>query len=99
MPQSLAQNYIHLIFSTKNRQALIFPPFEDELHTYLGGVCKKLDCMPIKVGGYIDHIHILCTLSKKIALMKLKEQMKSNSSKWIKTSGTSIGRMAMERFQ
>ena len=85
MGQSLVKNYIHLIFSTKHRQPFIKPPVEEELHSYLGGTCKKLECQPIKVGGYTDHIHILCMLSKKIALMKLMEELKSSSSKWIKT--------------
>ena len=85
MGQSLVKNYIHLIFSTKHRQPFIKTPVEEELHSYLGGTCKKLECQPIKVGGYTDHIHILCMLSKKIALMKLMEELKSSSSKWIKT--------------
>ena len=87
MGQSLVKNYIHLVFSTKHRQPLIMPPVEEELHSYLGGTCKELECHPIKIGGYIDHIHILCMLSKKIALMKLMELIKSSSSKWIKTKG------------
>ena len=87
MGQSLVRNYIHIVFSTKHRQPLIHPPVEAELHRYLGGVCKKLDCQPIIAGGYTDHIHILCILSKKIALMKLVEEVKSHSSKWIKTKG------------
>ena len=87
MGQSLVKNYIHIVFSTKYRQELIHPPVEDELHTYLGGVCIKLECQPIKIGGHTDHIHILCMLSKKIALMKLVEEVKSHSSKWIKTKG------------
>lgn len=78
---------MHLVFSTKYRQPLIHPPVEEELHAYLGGVCNKLDCQSIIVGGYTDHIHILCKLSKKIALMKLLEEVKSHSSKWIKSKG------------
>ena len=87
MGQSLVKNYIHIVFSTKRRQPLIHPPVETELYGYLGGICKKLECQPIKIGGYTDHIHILCMLSKKIALMKLLEEVKSHSSKWIKTKG------------
>jgi REP element-mobilizing transposase RayT len=87
MGQSLVKNYIHLVFSTKYRQPLIHPPVEAELHAYLGGVCNRLECQSIKVGGYTDHIHILCRLSQKIALMKLVEEVKSHSSKWIKTKG------------
>jgi len=87
MGQSLVKNYIHIVFSTKHRQPLILPPVEADLHSYLGGICKNLECQPIKIGGYTDHIHILCMLSKKIALMKLLEEVKSHSSKWIKTKG------------
>lgn len=87
MGQSLVKNYMHIVFSTKHREPLIHPPVEAELHSYLGGICNKLDCQVIKVGGYSDHIHILCMLSKKIALMKLMEELKSHSSKWIKTKG------------
>ena len=87
MGQSLVQNYLHITFSTKNRQALIFSPIEQELHAYLGGICNQLDCQTIIVGGYTDHVHLLCKLSKKIALMKLLEEVKSHSLKWIKTKG------------
>ena len=90
MSQSLVKNYIHIIFSTKNRQPLIYAPIESELHSYLAGICKALECYPLKVGGYNDHIHILCMLSKKIPLVTLIEEVKSNSSKWIKTKGQSL---------
>jgi putative transposase len=90
MGQSLVKNYIHIVFSTKYRQQLIYAPVEQELHAYLGGICRSLEFPPIKVGGYTDHIHILCMLSKKIALMKLLEEVKSHSSKWMKTKHESL---------
>jgi len=45
-----------------------------------------MDCQPIKIGGFIDHIHIICMLSKKVTVVKLLEQLKSHSSKWVKTT-------------
>ena len=90
MSQSLVKNYLHIIFSTKHRERLINEAVENEVHSYLGGVCKKLDCQPLKVGGYDDHVHILCMLSKKITLIKLLEEVKSHSSKWIKTLDKSL---------
>lgn len=87
MPQSIAYNYLHITFSTKYRVPMIDEAIEEELFKYIGGICKNLECNPIKVGGYRDHIHILCVLSRKIALMKLLEEIKSHSSKWIKTKG------------
>jgi putative transposase len=90
MPQSLVKNYVHLIWSTKYREHLIHAPAEEELHAYLGGICKRMECHPIKIGGYTDHVHVLCMLSKKIALMKLLEEVKSHSSKWMKTKGEDL---------
>lgn len=87
MGQSLNKIYVHITFSTKHRNSLISKEIEEELFSYVGGICKNLECNPIQVGGHRDHIHILCLLSKKIALMDLIEKVKTNSSKWIKTKG------------
>ncbi|MES2138980.1 MAG: IS200/IS605 family transposase [Bacteroidota bacterium] len=87
MSQSLTKIYIHLVFTTKYRESVLHKEVQPELYSYLGGICKNLECFPIKIGGYADHIHILCLLSKKIAVMKLLEEVKKNSSKWIKTKG------------
>lgn len=91
MGQSLNKIYVHLVFSTKLRKPLIADPIKEELFSYLGGICKNLECSPIQVGGHQDHVHILCLLSKKITLMKLVEEVKSHSSKWIKTKGSEFG--------
>lgn len=85
MGQSLVKNYVHIVFSTKYREPMIVAPFEKELHAYIGGICKELECPVLIVGGYTDHIHILCMLSRKIALMTLVQKIKANSSKWMKT--------------
>ena len=87
MPQSLVKNYIHISFSTKYRYPFIDDNIKEELFRYLGGRCKRMECNPIIVGGYKDHVHILCLLSRKVTLMKLIEEIKTHSSKWIKTKG------------
>ena len=87
MGQSLSKVYVHITFSTKNRHPFIDENVKKELFEYIGGVCKGLECNPVRVGGHKDHIHILCTLSKKISQMKLLEEVKKKSSKWIKSKG------------
>ena len=87
MPQSLVKNYLHIIFSTKNRHPIISESIEEELNPYIGGICNNMGCQSLQVGGYRDHIHILCILSRKSALMKLLEEIKAHSSGWIKTKG------------
>jgi len=88
MPQSLSKVYVHITFSTKNRQNIIDNEIKNKLFEYLGGICKKLECNPVKVGGYKNHVHILCILSKKVTQIKLLEEVKKSSSKWIKTQST-----------
>ena len=87
MSQSLAKVCTHIVFSTKYRQPLIDEKIENELWSYMGGICNEWGCLPIQIGGYVDHIHILCVLSRKITIMKLLEEVKRSSSKWIKTKG------------
>ena len=90
MAQSLVKLNIHVIFSTKHRSPIITGSYENELHTYLGGICSNLECNPIKIGGYTDHVHVFCNLSKKITLIKLVEDLKSDSSAWMKTKDQSL---------
>jgi len=90
MGQSLVKNYMHIVFSTKHRQPLIFPPFEAELHSYMAGICNNYECQPVKIGGYNDHVHILCLLSRKIALMNFVKELKRESSAWYKTKDGSL---------
>ena len=85
MSQALVKNYMHLIFSTKHLSPFIRAPLDNELYAYLAGVCNNLGCHALIVGGYTDHVHMLCLVSPKVALMKLVQDVKSNSSRWMKT--------------
>jgi hypothetical protein len=52
MPQSLARILVHTVFSTKDRRRLLHDTaLRQELHHYMGGILKHLDCQPIIVGG------------------------------------------------
>ncbi|MDZ7740221.1 MAG: IS200/IS605 family transposase [Bacteroidota bacterium] len=85
MSQSLSKVYVHTTFSTKHRQNLIDETIAEALFEYIGGVCKGLECNPVRVGGHRDHVHVLCLLSKKVSQSALLEEIKKRSSKWIKT--------------
>ena len=87
MGQSLVKNYLHIVFSTKNREPLIDVEIEAELHAYLALKCNEQECPAVIVGGFVDHVHILCSLSKKVKVMDLMEELKKHSSRWIKSKG------------
>ena len=87
MAQSLVKNYLHIIFSTKLRTEFIDKKIENELFSYIATICKDYDSPAIQIGGTDDHIHILLNLSRKFAIMKVIQEIKAHSSKWIKTKG------------
>ena len=87
MPQSLVKNYLHIVFSTKYRNDFIDEGIEQELYSYISVICKDFESKALQIGGTDNHIHILCRLSQKILLMKLVQEVKAHSSKWIKTKG------------
>jgi len=87
MSQSLSKLYVHLIFHVKNNIGLIRSEDEKELYAYIGGVVKLSKSIPVNINGTEDHIHVLCIMSKNISLADLLEDIKKNSSRWIKTKG------------
>lgn len=91
MPQSLAQIYLHIVFSTKNRAALLqHAILRTELHRYLGGACRNLDSPSLIVGGAVDHVHILCRLSRTHTVADLVRELKRESSKWLKAKSREL---------
>jgi REP element-mobilizing transposase RayT len=90
MSQSLAKNYVHIVFHTKNSEDFIYEPFESELYKYIATVCNDLSCYVVQVGGYRNHVHILCNLARTVAMMDLLEKIKSSSSKWFKALDPSL---------
>jgi REP element-mobilizing transposase RayT len=86
MPQSLAQIYLHLVFSTKHRQPFLKDrELRNRVHAYLVGICRNLDCPSLRIGGAEDHVHILCRFGKGIEIQNLLRDLKRDSSKWVKT--------------
>jgi putative transposase len=87
MPQSLARNVVHLIFSTKNRQPLLVPELREGIFPYMAGTLRGIECPAIQLGGMADHVHILFVLSKNLKLTKAVEEVKKSSSIWAKEHG------------
>ena len=85
MAQSLSQLFIHIIFHIKNNSCTIRNEEKEHLYAYMGSIIKDNESIPILINGTKDHVHILCVMSKNIALAKLIEEIKRHSSRWIKT--------------
>ncbi|MBI5684906.1 MAG: transposase [Verrucomicrobia bacterium] len=91
MPQSLAQNLVHLIFSTKNRERWLTATVRPQFHSYLAGILRDMDCPALVINSVFDHVHLLFMLSKNRALADVVMEIKRGSSKWIKTQPGPFG--------
>ncbi|MBN1918485.1 MAG: transposase [Verrucomicrobia bacterium] len=97
MPQSLAQVYLHVVFSTKDRIAFLQnADIRPQMHAYLATAFTGHDCRALAIGGVRDHVHALCAWSRTRALAEVIGDVKRVSSKWIKTKG---GQFALFQWQ
>lgn len=90
MAQSLARVLVHLVFSTKNRVPLLTPEIRIELHPYLSVVLNNDGCTSLRVGGVEDHVHLFFALSRTRTISQVVENVKTSSSKWLKTKGPAL---------
>ena len=90
MSQSLVNNLVHLVYSTKHRTPWIPKESKEALYAYQAGIFKQWNSPAIILGGVEDHIHALFSLSRNHALKKIVEEVKKGSSKWMKTDGPAI---------
>lgn len=85
MSHSFVNQLIHVMWSTNNQQYLLPHLIQNELHAYITTLVKSKRGKVFACGGSADHIHILLLLPPDISLSNLLNQIKSHSSKWIKT--------------
>jgi REP element-mobilizing transposase RayT len=96
MPQSLSQVYVHLVFSTKDRDPCLTLDIQQRLFPYLAGALNKQECPAVKIGGHCDHVHLLYRLSKNKIPCKVIGEVKSRSSKWLKESHPALSHFAWQ---
>src|SRR5438034_11672774 len=97
MSQSLSSVLIHLVFSTKNREPFITPAIETELHPYMATIFRELTSPSLAIDGTTDHVHILFSLARVVTIADLVEEVKTSSSKWIKTKGREFSAFHWQR--
>ena len=89
MPQSHAQVWLHIVFSTKNRHVYLEEPeFRNQMFRMLAYHVKEIGCVVGIVGGHVDHVRLLVGLSRTIKICKLIEVIKRETSKWAKVGLT-----------
>lgn len=75
--------HYHIVFGTKDHEAMIHPTWRGDLHAYLGGVIRTADGIPESVGGVSDHVHLLIGLRATHRLADVLRELKAVSSLWV----------------
>lgn len=96
MANSYHQIYIHVVFSTKNRERLIREPLKTDLLKYINGIIQNNESKPISLNSHLDHVHLLIGLSPKVSISDLIRDIKSNSSKWVNENRKSLGKFSWQ---
>lgn len=97
MSQSLALIVVHIVFSTRDRVPHLTPAIQPALFAYLADVARNAGCRCYRAGGVEDHVHLAIELSRTITIAQLVEELKTSSSKWMKTQSPDLAEFSWQR--
>ena len=72
--------FYHIAWGTHQREPLITPGMEEELHGYLTGKAVSLEAIAHKINGTENHVHLVLSVPPKLALATLIGHLKGSSS-------------------
>ena len=84
MANTYTKFYVHLIFSPKNRMALIEKTWKDELEKYITGIIQNHGHKMLAIGSMPDHVHIFIGYNVNHLIPNLVEEIKTSTNSWIK---------------
>jgi len=96
MPHSFSTIWIHAVWATKDRQPLIKPTWESQLHSFLRNQLADLSCPVRIINGMPDHIHMLFLLNSQKSVSDVIKQVKGASSHWVNQQDFSEDKFAWQ---
>lgn len=89
MPNTYTQIHIQFVFAVKYRYALIHESWKERLHQYITGIFQNNQHKMLQINSMPDHIHIFVGLRPHQSISSLIQNVKTESTKWIKEQGLS----------
>jgi len=83
MAHTYASIFIHCIFSTKERKAVLAADRGADLYAYLGGIARSEGFTLVAAGGTANHVHLLIILPPTACLATAIQKLKGSSSRWL----------------
>jgi REP element-mobilizing transposase RayT len=84
MANTYTQCYFHLVFTVKNRDALVKKAWKNEMEMYITGIVQTHRHKMLAIGTMPDHIHTLIGYNVNHLIPDLVEEIKTSTNLWIK---------------
>ncbi|MEY4875506.1 MAG: family transposase [Bacteroidota bacterium] len=84
MANTYTQIHLHLVFAVKFRAAAIHKDWKERLHQYITGIIQNNNHKLLQINSMPDHIHILIGMRPTQSVSALVQNVKTESTKWIK---------------
>jgi REP element-mobilizing transposase RayT len=96
MPGTYSQILLHVVFSTKFREAWIAPDIAERLYPYMGGIVRAEKGILYDIGGIEDHVHLYLRWRTDKSVSDLMRTMKARSSLWMHQTFPKLGMFAWQ---
>ncbi|RNL49551.1 IS200/IS605 family transposase [Pedobacter jejuensis] len=80
---SYVKIWVHLVFSTKNRQPYLTKNIRYKLQSHIIENCKAKSIYLQAINGYTEHLHCLISLGKEQNIAKIAQLIKGESAYWV----------------
>jgi len=87
---------MHVIFSTKERRAILRPEVRDALLHYVHGVARNVGVEIVRANAVGDHVHMLLVVKPAVAVSDVVRAIKANASRWIHETYADLGDFAWQ---
>ena len=84
MANSYTQIHVQFVFAVKYRAALINNDWKERLHQYMTDIFQHNKHKMLQINSMPDHIHIFIGMRPHQSVSSLIQNVKAESSKWIK---------------
>lgn len=90
MSHAYCAQFVHVVFSTKERRDLIPIALQPRLVAYLAGIVRKLGLDSLAIGGTQNHVHLLIGIRPTSRIAESVQKLKANSSRWLGEHGVNF---------
>lgn len=80
---SFVKIWVHLVFSTKNRENYLTKNIKHDVHKHIIENCKDKGIFLQAINGMSEHLHCLISLGKDQTIAQVVQLIKGESSFWI----------------